>query len=175
MKLPSLIPLLCCLMLYGQSNAEEFSCEQIKEKKVRERCMKERKTNHADLSKEREQNKQNELNAKKDTDDFVKKAKNALIEDFKDPLSAQFTDFKVKMTAPRSLCGKVNGKNSYGGYVGAKPFYVLEIGNHLMFKIIDAPKPERSAQLEKLAQEAYDAELSIFQLTCEGGVSYVTP
>lgn len=79
------------------------------------------------------------------------------------------------MTAPRSLCGKVNGKNSYGGYVGAKPFYVLEIGNHLMFKIIDAPKPERSAQLEKLAQEAYDAELSIFQLTCEGGVSYVTP
>lgn len=83
-------------MLYGQSNAEEFSCEQIKEKKVRERCMKKRKTNHADLSKEREQNKQNELNAKKDTDDFVKKAKNALIEDFKDPLSAQFTDLKSK-------------------------------------------------------------------------------
>lgn len=41
----------------------------------------------------------------------------------KDPESARFTDEFAK---PDVVCGLVNGKNSYGGYVGARR-YVFEI------------------------------------------------
>lgn len=61
----------------------------------------------------------------------------------KDPNSAEFSQLKhheLSDGSGRLLCGMVNSKNSYGGYVGARPFTVamstdatqeiiVEIGN----------------------------------------------
>ena len=52
--------------------------------------------------------------------------------DLKDPVSAQLTELLyVKDSSSKSefLCGMVNAKNSYGGYIGAKPFYVQKFEN----------------------------------------------
>jgi hypothetical protein len=49
-----------------------------------------------------------------------------LSKDFKDPPSAQFRWMQIPVPSlPNSIvsyCGTVNAKNSYGGYVGFKPF-----------------------------------------------------
>lgn len=52
-------------------------------------------------------------------------AKEAVAAQLKDPASAQFKDVrKVK----DYVCGEVNGKNAYGGYVGFKRFFVTDLG-----------------------------------------------
>jgi hypothetical protein len=57
-------------------------------------------------------------------DAFVMKAKENLVRDFKDPSSAQFRSLFLAMSgAVPVLCGEVNGKNSYGAYVGFRQFY----------------------------------------------------
>ncbi len=110
-----------------------FTCEQIKDKATRAGCIEDRmekeKTAEADkmnaLAAEREkavaQEKANELES------FVRKSKDALTKYYKDPSSAQFANLVVS-EAPnlgwRTFCGSVNAKNSYGGYVGFKMFYV---------------------------------------------------
>lgn len=68
-----------------------------------------------------------EVNAiAKALDNFVRKSKEALTKNYKDPASAEFTDLVVSEGSDkRVLCGSVNGKNSYGGYVGRKMFYVI--------------------------------------------------
>ena len=40
-----------------------------------------------------------------------------------DPESAQFSE--LRLTRDGSVCGLINAKNSFGGYVGFKPFYYL--------------------------------------------------
>jgi hypothetical protein len=55
----------------------------------------------------------------------------AVVENFKDPLSAQFKWLPFH-TEPREgvwYCGLVNAKNSFGGYIGFTPFLVL-MGYH---------------------------------------------
>jgi hypothetical protein len=47
-------------------------------------------------------------------------AKAAVAHELKDPESAQFRDLKQYGDL---ICGEVNAKNSYGGYVGFEPFY----------------------------------------------------
>lgn len=47
-------------------------------------------------------------------------------QDFKDPLSAQFRGLRRPgegFMPQRRICGFVNGKNTFGGYVGFKPFF----------------------------------------------------
>lgn len=55
-------------------------------------------------------------------------AKAVIVEMLKDPESARFSDVVgvERVSAPGSvvICGKVNAKNSYGGYVGSVPFMV---------------------------------------------------
>lgn len=58
-------------------------------------------------------------------------AKSAVAAKLKDPESARFTE-TVRKTTPNLrgeptdvVCGKINAKNSYGGYTGAKPFAYL--------------------------------------------------
>jgi hypothetical protein len=54
---------------------------------------------------------------------FVDKAKSNLVQTFKDPQSAQFQGLFISQYGDvRVLCGEVNGKNSYGGYVGFRRF-----------------------------------------------------
>ena len=59
---------------------------------------------------------------------FATAAKKKLIRDFKDPSTAQFRDVFVATMGKDhiALCGEVNAKNSYGAYIGFKPFYVIQ-------------------------------------------------
>lgn len=53
---------------------------------------------------------------------FVKRAKRNISDNFKDPDSAKFRDVIISKPDVPTLCGQVNAKNSYGGYVGYKLF-----------------------------------------------------
>lgn len=56
----------------------------------------------------------------------IEDAKSRIAFKMKDPESARFADVSVNMTGKTPLvCGWINAKNSFGGYVGFKPFYVL--------------------------------------------------
>jgi hypothetical protein len=58
---------------------------------------------------------------------LVARAQDAIREALKDPQSAQFKDVYVReLKTSRVVCGSVNAKNSYGGYVGFRPFFVME-------------------------------------------------
>jgi len=50
----------------------------------------------------------------------------------KDPDSAKFSDLKASITDNNavSVCGFVNAKNSYGGYVGKQPFIGITFGDN---------------------------------------------
>lgn len=53
----------------------------------------------------------------------LEKSKNSIANTLKDPESAKFRNVRlVKYLEGSVICGEVNGKNSYGGYVGFKPF-----------------------------------------------------
>lgn len=50
----------------------------------------------------------------------------ALIQDMKDPSSAQTRNIEGfnLSNGDRVICGSINGKNSFGAYVGFRPFYL---------------------------------------------------
>lgn len=52
--------------------------------------------------------------------------KRLITKDFKDPESARFRSVQGYRLSNRELavCGEVNGRNSYGAYVGYKKFYI---------------------------------------------------
>lgn len=50
-------------------------------------------------------------------------AKQILEEHLRDPEATRYKD--VFVTKSGNVCGRVNGKNAYGGYVGYTPFYVV--------------------------------------------------
>lgn len=53
----------------------------------------------------------------------IENAKKAIADSLKDPSSAQFRNVRIVKYGDGSVvCGEVNGKNSYGGYVGFKTF-----------------------------------------------------
>lgn len=57
--------------------------------------------------------------------------KQAVIDRLKDPESARFSNiYSVRdISGALHTCGLVNARNSYGGYVGSTPFYVITFGN----------------------------------------------
>lgn len=59
---------------------------------------------------------------------MIDKAKAQVIDMLKDPDSAKFYDVHVSINTKgdKSVCGFVNSKNSYGGYVGKQPFFMSE-------------------------------------------------
>lgn len=60
---------------------------------------------------------------KKSKSSAIASAKKAVARSLKDPGSAQFRNVRVVPYGEGSvICGEVNGKNSYGGYVGFKSF-----------------------------------------------------
>lgn len=64
--------------------------------------------------------------AKADADPIIVKARKAVADSLKDPPSARFDGIVKK---PEAVCGFVNAKNSYGGYVGRTRFaYVTKTG-----------------------------------------------
>lgn len=61
----------------------------------------------------------------------VDRATAQLVQNFKDPESAKYRNIRTYRTGmgDEIVCGEVNGKNSFGAYVGYKPFYIrLENG-----------------------------------------------
>lgn len=137
--------LLCFLAVTGSATAA-FTCEQIAAKATRTACIAERTSKEKDAlvakeqEKEREREKAKEqaeadekervqkaavLEKENELDAFVKKSKDYITRNYKDPLGAQFTSLVVSDSSfRRSLCGYVNGKNSYGAFVGARRFFI---------------------------------------------------
>jgi hypothetical protein len=77
---------------------------------------------------------------------LIEATKQAVADTLKDPSSAQFKNVIVfDGGKQRAVCGEVNGKNSYGGYVGFKKFYkyetsenaVIKKGDGIMDKLVD--------------------------------------
>lgn len=108
---------------------EPFTCEKIKDKTTRLSCIESRedKTKENDRLAEKLKIESAEQAEKKVLNDFVEKTKQILVRTFKDPQSTQYENLTVtkNMLGYTSLCGSVNSKNSYGGYVGFKKFYVI--------------------------------------------------
>ncbi|MCU4119340.1 hypothetical protein [Variovorax sp. N23] len=57
--------------------------------------------------------------------------RDAMSAGLKDSDSAKFKDFKMKASGDQGslwlICGQVNAKNAFGGYVGFAPFFVMGI------------------------------------------------
>lgn len=106
--------------LAGAVQADAFDCGKIKEKKVRLSCEQATKKPAPIDQKAIEQKK------------FIEVAKASIAKKMMDPNSVQFRNLTYVESALRKddepvrhgLCGEVNAKNSYGGYVGFKLFYV---------------------------------------------------
>lgn len=164
---------------------EAFTCEKIKDKAIRLACIKDRaekdsatqkasiQAQDSILAAEKERAEQA---AKKEINDFVNFAKGLLTKSYKDPAGAQFTNLKLienTITHRKSLCGSVNGKNSYGAYTGVKMFYVVSpiAGSEMEiwtegqstsnWKGMDKPDIQQSAR------KLHDAEMTVRNLYCE--------
>lgn len=61
--------------------------------------------------------------------------KEAVAKDLKDPESACFEEpfVSAKDGTKIHVCGRVNAKNSYGGYTGSKPFQVMGFESKTVF------------------------------------------
>jgi hypothetical protein len=123
--------------LSGNATAA-FTCEQIKDKVTRASCIQERamkeESDVAARVKAASEEKEKVIKAEKtkEFDDFVQKSKEVLTRNFKDPTAALFTNLTVSENKFRkSLCGSVNGKNSYGAYIGANRFSVTWSGKNV--------------------------------------------
>ena len=124
------------LAVASASAMAAFTCEQIKDKQTRAACIADRASKEKDavIAKEKaaaEETSRAEPTAlatakSKALDEFIRKSKKELTKHHKDPLGAQFTDLVVASVngVHTTLCGSVNARNSYGGYVGPKRFYL---------------------------------------------------
>lgn len=56
----------------------------------------------------------------------VESARSYLVQEFKDPPAAMFRSERVYRigNGDYAVCGEVNGKNSFGAYIGYQPYYV---------------------------------------------------
>lgn len=78
---------------------------------------------------------------------LIERALKAVRGIMKDPSAAQFEGLKIGQRD--AVCGSVNGKNSYGGYVGFRPFIVLNDGEvRVMPAALDNDMTEE--QMEKI-------------------------
>jgi hypothetical protein len=115
------------------------TCESIKEKQVRIACIESRNelvaakieayesklSEKAEAYEARMEGSNLIVDKKPSIASNVAKAKADLTKNYKDPVSAQFSNLTLRESDTEiSLCGSVNAKNSYGGYVGVKKFYV---------------------------------------------------
>ena len=70
---------------------------------------------------------------------LIEATKQVVAATLKDPGSAQFKNVVVYAGGKqRTVCGEVNGKNSYGGYVGFRKFYKYETSENVVIKKGDA-------------------------------------
>lgn len=89
---------------------------------------------------------------------FTIKAKNEIKDLMKDPESTQFRNIKeiVNTQGNHVLCGQINSKNSYGGYVGFKPFSYSNDGLNLVD--INRPRYEQIVAVDKYEKDGCEGE-----------------
>lgn len=129
MKVTMSWAVVCAAIFCNSASCAPFACDQIKDKKVRAACVDSERENSVKAAETRattEKDNAELLEKKAALASFIQRSKARLTANYKDPSSAQFTDLVVVTQNGwnSALCGSVNGKNSYGGYVGAKKFYV---------------------------------------------------
>ena len=175
------------ILVSGLSSAATkipFACEQIKEKVVRSSCIESREAESAEKAKiaSADQATQSEAAEKnRILQEFVAKSKEALVRGYKDPSSVQFGSLVVSdkpKLGPewRALCGTVNAKNSYGGYVGVKRFYVNWTGPGAPEVWNEGARTANWRGSRKAAEDIESAENELYKLTCEpSAVSVITP
>lgn len=78
---------------------------------------------------------------------FIAAAQKGVRDEMKDPGSAEFRNVKVYpkggAKTMTTVCGEVNAKNSYGGYVGFRPF-VASISDKADAAIVQVDNPRDS-------------------------------
>lgn len=95
----------------------------------------------------------------------VATAKERIGQKLKDPSSAIFSDLHV--TEDKYVCGYVNAKNSYGGYVGREGFVIDTKGNEL--------KMEKQSSSDNLGIQAQEAcEFQKLFPACMAGKNMLT-
>ena len=65
-------------------------------------------------------------NKKHSDEEFVSRAIDAIKNTLKDPESSKIKDVEIHKFPHRYICGKINGKNSFGAYIGYKYFISAE-------------------------------------------------
>lgn len=91
--------------------------------------------------------------------EFVKIGEDVVRQGLKDPDSAKFeSNYKPSGDNDGHVCGRVNAKNSYGGYTGYKNFYVYintkdgKLVDHGPVKIADNEDEEAQANFQTICQ-----------------------
>ena len=78
------------------------------------------------------------LDSGKTLDEAVEAAKAVVAYDLKDPESARFRSIEIRdFQGGKLICGEVNAKNSYGGYVGYQKFLASNL-HAMMRSVADA-------------------------------------
>ncbi len=73
------------------------------------------------------------IDSGKSEDQAIEAAKAIVVHDFKDPESARFRKIELRdFQGGKLVCGEVNGKNSYGAYVGYRKFLASNL--HMMLR-----------------------------------------
>ena len=117
--------------IFNEAKEIDFAkCEKIRPADSRAACFKK-------LARAYSAADEVEADADKENSLLIEKMKRYLVKDFKDPESAQFSGLVLVRSSEdpphHVLCGKVNAKNSYGGYVGQRQFVVMMFSENNFF------------------------------------------
>jgi hypothetical protein len=77
----------------------------------------------------------------------IAEAKAAVIADFKDPSSVIWRNLRRGDFGGFLLCGELNGKNSYGGYIGFRKFSALQGVQGYAVHIADPQHPDLTSKV----------------------------
>jgi len=141
------------------TNSLNVNCEKIKNSTKKKNCIDEYEKKTAEIRAE-ELRRIEEIQEK----EFIIKAKNQITKDFKDPDSVLFRNiviFKDDLQN-RTMCGELNAKNSYGGYIGYAKFYSDSFGENwdLLIKKTNAIG-EDEVEIEEITNKIFDKMWSI--------------
>lgn len=97
-------------------------------------------------------------------DPIVKKAQEEVAAELSDPASAQFRQVRVikQVGGTEAVCGEINAKNAYGGYVGFKDFAYHD-GEIFLGDVADKIQARtRLCVMNGRSQEQFDADHAEF-------------
>lgn len=129
-------------VVFASPQDDVATCEKIKDSKRRGECFEKiaRKSN----------------DSKNEIESFVTRSKQEATRSFLDPESGKFRNLYVtKDNTGLSLCGEINGKNSYGGYVGYRSFIQhFDTRKNIYESVSTEPDPPKN-EMEKIRSELF--------------------